>query len=77
MTRAVFPEKIGTLLFYAIVYDANDVKHVVIQLEANGNVVIDIVPIPSSTGLHSLEGVFIRVAGEAKVLAAPGVTNAG
>ena len=77
MSRSVFPEKVGTLLFYAIVHDANDVRTALLRLEAAGNVVIDIVPIPSSTGLYSLEGVFIKVAGEAKTPAAPGVTNAG
>lgn len=70
-------ELVGTLMFYAIANNADDIKQAVKTLEGNGNVVIGLTPIykPAHYLAGSLEGVFIQVAGEAKV-PRPGTSNA-
>ena len=59
-------EVVGTLLLYALVNAAADIKNVVVQAEGEGNVVVDIIPVYSLTGVCA---VFLKVAGTTKFTA--------
>lgn len=58
---------VGSLLLYARVSDAETVKQAVIDAEAEGNVVVDIIPIYEGfDGMVDVTAVFLKVAGSTK-----------
>ena len=60
-------EVVGSLMLYARARDAEGIKEAVIQAEAEGNVIVDIIPIyEGMEGDLDVTGVFLKVAGSTK-----------
>lgn len=60
-------EVVGSLLLYAKVSNAETVKQAVVDAEAEGNVVVDIIPIYDGwEGTVDVTAVFLKVAGSTK-----------
>ncbi|KKM02630.1 hypothetical protein LCGC14_1782520 [marine sediment metagenome] len=58
-------EVVGSLLLYATVNDAADIRNAVIQAEGEGNVIVDIIPIYEGAYMV-VTAVFLKVAGSTR-----------